>query len=86
MSDETFQTELAAVYQDTSLGFPPIPPAQLALATILRSYCGVSDDEVIEATTMDQRWPLVFDCLDFTEPPFSKGTLAAFRQRMIAQD
>src|SRR6266446_4508575 len=83
--DEAFQAELAMLYQDSPLGQPPIPPAQLALATILQAYVGVSDDEVIEATTMDRRWLLVLDCLDCTEPPFSKGTLVGFRQRMLAQ-
>src|SRR5262249_4121393 len=65
------------------------PPAQLALATILQAYTGVSDDEVIEATAMDRRWQLVLDCLDCLdcpEPPFSKATLVAFRQRLIAHD
>ena len=33
-----------------------MPPARLALATILQAYTGVSDDEVIEATVMDRRW------------------------------
>ena len=82
---EAFQAELATLYQNSSLGQPPIPPAQLALATILQAYTGVSDDEVIEATTMDRRWQLVLDCLDCREPPFSKGTLVAFRQRLIGQ-
>ena len=62
-----------------------MPPAQLALATLLQAYTQVSDDEVIEATTMDRRWQLVLDCLDCDTPPFSKGTLVAFRQRLIAQ-
>src|SRR5437660_8259709 len=44
---------------------------------------GISDDEVIEATTMDRRWQLVLNCLDCSEPPFSKGTLVGFRQRLI---
>jgi len=57
--DEAFQQELATLYQSSSRGQPPIPPAQLALATILQAYTGVSDDEVIEATTMDRRWQLV---------------------------
>jgi hypothetical protein len=61
--------ELATLYQDSTLGQPPIPPAQLALATILQAYVGVSDDEVIEALTMDRRGPLVLDCLDCSEPP-----------------
>jgi hypothetical protein len=83
--NDTFQGELATLYRDSALGQPPIPPAQLALATILQAYTGVSDDEVIEATTMDRRWQLVLDCLDCPEPPFSKGTLVGFRQRLIAQ-
>jgi hypothetical protein len=49
----------------------------------LQAYTGASDDEVIEATTMDRRWQLVLDCLDAEEAPFSKGTLVAFRQRLI---
>ena len=81
--DEAFQAELATLYQDSALGQPPIPPAQLALATILQAYAGVSDDEVIEALTMDRRWQLVLDCLDCSEAPFSKGTLVGFRKRLI---
>ncbi len=81
--EEAFQQELATLYQASSRGQPPIPPAQLALATILQAYTGASDDEVIEATTMDRRWQLALDCLDVAEPPFSKGTLIAFRNRLI---
>ena len=43
----------------------------------------MSDDEVMEATVMDRRWQLVLDCVDTDEAPFSKGTLVAFRQRLI---
>ncbi len=32
---------------------------------------------------MDRRWQLVLDCLDTEQAPFSKGTLIAFRQRLI---
>jgi hypothetical protein len=84
---DAFQQELATtLYDDKPKGHPPIPPAQLALATILQASTGVSDDEVIEATTMDRRWQLGLDCLDCQEPPFSKATLVAFRQRLIAHD
>ena len=72
--DEQFQAGLAEAYADRPKGQPPVPPAQLALATILQAYTGVSDDEVIEATVMDQRWQLVLDCMGAEEPPFSKGT------------
>src|SRR5574341_193347 len=81
--DEAFQAELAGLYADTSVGQPPIPPARLALATILQAYTGASDDEVIEATVMDRRWQLVLDCLDTPRAPFAKGTLVGFRERLI---
>ena len=84
--DEEFQAELAAAYADSPKGQPPVPPAQLALATILQAYAGVSDDEVIEATVMDRRWQLVLDCMGAEEPPFSKGTLVGFRKRLIESD
>lgn len=82
--DPSFQQELAALYKDSPLGQPPLPPAQLALALLLQAYTGISDDELIECTTMDRRWQLVLDCLDASEPPFSKATLVSFRQRLIA--
>ncbi len=84
--DEPFQAELAETYVDSPKGQPPAPPAQLALATILQAYTGVSDDEVIEATVMDRRWQLVLDCMNAGEPPFAKGTLAGFRKRLMEKD
>jgi Transposase DDE domain/Transposase domain (DUF772) len=84
--DEAFQTELAGMYDPGPLGQPPVPPAQLALATILQAYVGCSDDEVLEATVMDRRWQLVLDCMDQAQPPFSKGTLVGFRARLIASE
>src|SRR5260221_6647332 len=81
--DEAFQQELASLYREAERGQPPVAPAMLALALILEAYTGVSDDEVIEATVMDRRWQLVLNCLDTEEAPFSKGTLVAFRQRLI---
>jgi len=71
---------------DSPKGQPPVPPARLALATILQAYTGVSDDEVIEATVMDRRWQLVLDCMNAGEPPFSKGTLVGFRKRLTERD
>ena len=84
--DEQFQAELAQAYVDSPKGQPPVPPAQLALATILQAYTGVSDDEVIEATVMDRRWQLVLDCMGAEEPPFSKGTLVGFRKRLVEKN
>ncbi len=84
--DEQFQAELAETYMDSPKGQPPVPPTRLALATILQAYAKAGDDEVIEATVMDRRWQLVLDCLGAEEPPFSKGTLVGFRQRLIESD
>jgi len=81
--DEEFQAELGQAYADSPKGQPPVPPARLALATILQAYTGASDDEVIEATVMDRRWQLVLDCMDTGRPPFAKGTLVGFRARLI---
>lgn len=84
--DASMQAELAGMYKEGATGQPPVPPAQLALATILQAYVGWSDDEVIEATTTDRRWEMVLDCLDTAIPPFSKGTLVSFRERLIEHD
>jgi hypothetical protein len=35
--DEGFQAELAAAWTDSPKGQPPVPPAQLAVATILQA-------------------------------------------------
>jgi len=84
--DAAFQEELATMYADVAKGQPPVSPALLALASVLQAYMGVSDDEAVEAYVMDRRWQLVLDCLDCTDAPFSKGTLVAFRERLIAAD
>jgi transposase-like protein DUF772/DDE family transposase len=82
--DADLQAELAGMYQDKRVGQPPVPPAQLGLATILQAYTGASDDEVLEALVMDRRWQLVLDCMNQAAAPFSKTTLVTFRARLIA--
>jgi transposase len=69
--DEEFQAELARLYADRPKGRPPVPPAQLALATTL---------QVVEATLMDRRWQLR------STHPSPEGTLVEFRKRLIAAD
>ena len=70
--NEAFQQELANLYRPAERGQPPIAPARLSLALILQACIGVSDAEVIEATTMDRRWQLVLDCLDAKSPRSAK--------------
>jgi hypothetical protein len=78
--------ELSEIYHESTLGRPPVPPARLALATVLRLYTGVSDDEAMEAMVIDRRWQLILDCLGADEPPFSKWSLVNFRKRLIERD
>jgi transposase len=84
--DAVFQEELAAMYAPAPQGHPPVPPARLALATLLQAYTGASDAEAVEACVMDRRWQLVLDCLECTDAPFGTGTLVAFRERLIAAE
>lgn len=83
--DEEFQEELGKLYADSPKGHPPVPPAQLALATILQAYTGASDAEAIEALSMDRRWQLVLNCIDCQKAPFSQATLVRFRSALIIQ-
>jgi hypothetical protein len=83
--DEGFQEELSKLYANSPKGHPPVPPAQLALTTILQAYTGASDAEAIEALVMDRRWQLVLDCLDCQKAPFSAATLVRFRSALIIQ-
>ncbi len=81
--DDAFQAELESMYRETGAGKAPVPPALLAMVTLLQAYLGVSDAEAVELSVMDRRWQLVLDCLDATEPPFSQGVLGEFRARLI---
>jgi hypothetical protein len=77
------QEELATLCRDRPKGQPPVPPAQLALVTLLQAYTGASDEEAIESLLMDRRWPWVLDCLDCETPLLSKATLVRFRTAVI---
>lgn len=84
--DETFQEQLASMYRDTGEGRMPVAPALLAMATLLQAYANVSDAEAVELSVVDARWQMVLDVLGADEPPFSQGTLQAFRERLIAHE
>jgi hypothetical protein len=79
--DDELQAKLLAAYDRQG-----VPPAQLALASLLQAALGVPDHEVVELTATDLRWQMVLDCLGEEEPIFSQGTLFNFRQRLIAHD
>ena len=82
--DEAFQEELLAMYRRTGAGKPPVPPALLAMATLLQAYAGVGDQEAVELTVDSKRWQLVLGCLGAEEPAFSQGALFDFRMRLLS--
>lgn len=82
--DEAFQTELAAAYQPR--GVAPLPPALLAMVTLLQAYDQVGDAEAVVMAQVDQRWQLALGCLGLADAPFSQGALVKFRERMIAHE
>lgn len=81
--DDSFQAELESMYRDTGAGKPAVPPALMAMATLLQGYVGASDAEAIELTVVDLRWQMVLGRLGATTPAFSQGGLYDFRQRLI---
>src|SRR5512144_1487942 len=82
--EPAFQEELVGMYRQTGAGKPPVPPALLAMATLLQAYTGVSDQEAVELTLDSKRWQLVLDGLGAEEPLFSQGTLYDFRIRLMS--
>lgn len=63
-----------------------MPPALLAMASVLQCYLQVSDAEAVEMTVVDLRWQMVLDHLGEQEPAFAQGTLRGFRERVIRTD
>lgn len=84
--DEEFQTELLELYSDTARGRPPIPPALLAMVTILQAADGISDAGAVNEALFDRRWQMVLGCSGTKKAPFSQGVLVDFRRRLQAQD
>jgi hypothetical protein len=79
--DDAFQRELVALYAPR--GQDPVPPALLAMVTLLQAYTGVSDAAAVDAAEMDLRWQLVLGTVGEQNAPFGQGSLVRFRARVI---
>jgi hypothetical protein len=79
--NESFQRELIEAYAPR--GQDPVPPALLAMVTLLQAYTGASDAEAVDAAEMDLRWQLVLGTVGQQEAPFGQGSLVRFRARVI---
>jgi Transposase DDE domain/Transposase domain (DUF772) len=83
--DASFEAELAKAYKKPR-GTAPLPPALLAMVTLLQAYDHVGDADAVVTASMDKRWQLVLGTLSEEVAPFSQGALVAFRERLIAHD
>ena len=81
--DDSITEKLFSLYADHPRGKPPIPPAQLAMATLLQAYEQKSDAGATLDAMFDARWQMVLNCLGSDEPPFSQGVLCDFRHRLV---
>src|SRR5262245_41646114 len=83
--EQRFEAELATAYK-TPRGTAPLPPALLAMVTLLQAYDQLGDADAVVTASMDKRWQLVLGTLGEEEAPFSQGALVAFRARLIVHD
>src|SRR5262249_4143035 len=67
-------------------GEEPVPPALLAMATLLQAYEGLSDEDTVETSLDSRRWQMLLGTLGSDAPAFSQGTLFNFRERLIAHE
>jgi IS5 family transposase len=84
--DDEFQRELEGMYRDNGSGKAAVPPAMMAMATLVQAYLGVSDAEMVELTVVDLRVQMVLDHLGADDTAFSQGALCDFRDRLIRTD
>ena len=82
--DEAFQAELSAMYKPR--GQDPVPPALLAMVSLLQAYTGLSDADAVDTAEMDQRWQFVLGTLGQEGAPFGQGSLPRFRERLAEHD
>ena len=80
-----FSDEQFAQFYSDKVGRPSVPPSRLALALILQTYEGLSDEDAVEHTAFDLRWAAVLG-LKANERLCAKSTLQAFRAHLVLHD
>jgi hypothetical protein len=73
--------DFAALYSPR-LGRPSVPPSLLAMALVLQTYAGVSDEEATQRAAYDLRWKVALG-VAVESRPFAKSTLQEFRAQLI---
>src|SRR3954471_8591099 len=66
-------------------GRPSVPPSLLAVALVLQTYDGVSDEEAKQRADYDLRWKVALG-VELDARPFAKSTLQEFRAQLIVHE
>ena len=83
--DELFRDEEFAGLYVLDNGRPSVPPSLLAVALVLQTYDGVSDDEAKQRADYDLRWKVALG-VELDARPFAKSTLQEFRAQLIVHE
>jgi len=82
---ELFQDEAFAGLYVLDNGRPSVPPSLLAVALVLQTYDGVSDEEAKQRADYDLRWKVALG-VELDARPFAKSTLQEFRAQLIVHE
>ena len=82
---ELFRDEAFAGLYVLDNGRPSVPPSLLAVALVLQTYEGVSDDEAKQRADYDLRWKVALG-VELDARPFAKSTLQEFRAQLIVHE
>src|SRR6059058_4638028 len=82
---ELFRDEAFAGLYVLDNGRPSVPPSLLAVARVLQTYDGVSDEEAKQRADYDLRWKVALG-VEVETRPFAKSTLQEFRAQLILHD
>ena len=82
---ELFPDELFAGLYIAGWGRPSVPPSLLAMALVLQTYDGVSDDEATRRAAYDLQWKVALG-IEVDVKPFAKSTLQEFRAQLVVHE
>src|SRR3954462_15567163 len=82
---ELFRDEQFAGLYVLDNGRPSVPPSLLAVALVLQTYDGVSDEEAKQRADYDLRWKVALG-VELEAGPFAKSTLQGFRGQLIGRE
>src|SRR5215207_7455571 len=82
---ELFRDEAFAGLYVLDNGRPSVPPSLLAVALVLQTYDGVSDEEAKRRADYDLQWKVALG-VELDARPFAKSTLQEFRAQLIVHE